>query len=91
VRPREEESPQIERVQTGVRMEKGLVKILKALAQFYDLSLGELLELMARGWLSGSVQLSPAAARAAAELARIYDVDLAAEPGLPVANGGARA
>jgi predicted DNA-binding ribbon-helix-helix protein len=33
-----------ERVQTGVRLEKRLVKVLKALAEIYDLSLGELLE-----------------------------------------------
>ena len=34
----------IERVQTGVRMEKRMVKVLKALAEYHDLSLGELLE-----------------------------------------------
>lgn len=34
----------VERVQTGVRMEKRLVKVLKALAEYHDVSLGELLE-----------------------------------------------
>ena len=34
----------IQRVQTGVRMEKRLVKILKALAEYHDLTLGDLLE-----------------------------------------------
>ena len=34
----------IERVQTGVRIEKQLLKVLKALAEFYDLTLGDLLE-----------------------------------------------
>ena len=34
----------VERVQTGVRMEKRLVKVLKALAELKDLSLGDLLE-----------------------------------------------
>jgi predicted DNA-binding ribbon-helix-helix protein len=34
----------IERVQTGVRMEKRLLKVLKALAEFHDLTLGDLLE-----------------------------------------------
>ena len=40
-------SPQkirIERVQTGVRMEKRMLKVLKALAEYLDLSLGDLLE-----------------------------------------------
>lgn len=34
----------IERIQTGVRMEKRLVKVLKAVAEYHDLSLGELIE-----------------------------------------------
>ena len=34
----------IDRVQTGVRMEKRLVKVLKALAEYHDMSLGDLLE-----------------------------------------------
>ena len=35
---------EIERVQTGVRLEKRLVKVLKALAEYLDVSLGELIE-----------------------------------------------
>lgn len=34
----------IERVQTGVRMEKSMTKVLKALSEYYDISLGQLLE-----------------------------------------------
>jgi hypothetical protein len=34
----------VERVQTGVRMEKRLLKVLKAIAELKDLSLGDLLE-----------------------------------------------
>jgi predicted DNA-binding ribbon-helix-helix protein len=34
----------IERVQTGVRLEKRMLKVLKALAEDLDMSLGELLE-----------------------------------------------
>ena len=34
----------IERVQTGVRMEKSMVKVLKALAEYWDMSFGQLLE-----------------------------------------------
>lgn len=34
----------IERVQTGVRMEKRMLKVLKALAEYLDMSLGDLLE-----------------------------------------------
>lgn len=35
---------QIERTQTGVRMEKRILKVLKALAEYHDLTLGDLLE-----------------------------------------------
>ncbi len=34
----------VERVQTGVRLEKRMVKVLKALAEYFDISLGDLLE-----------------------------------------------
>ena len=41
---REEERIPVERVQLGVRMEKRLVKVLKGLAEYHDISLGDLLE-----------------------------------------------
>lgn len=34
----------VERVQTGVRIEKRMLKVLKALAEYHDISLGDLLE-----------------------------------------------
>jgi hypothetical protein len=34
----------IERAQTGVRIEKRLLKVLKALAEYLDMTLGDLLE-----------------------------------------------
>jgi predicted DNA-binding ribbon-helix-helix protein len=37
---------EIERVQTGIRIEKRLLKVLKALAELKDLSLGDLLTLL---------------------------------------------
>lgn len=36
----------VERVQLGVRMERSMVKVLKAMAEYGDMSLGELLEEM---------------------------------------------
>ena len=38
------EEIKIERVQTGVRIEKRMLKVLKALAEYFDVSLGDLLE-----------------------------------------------
>jgi hypothetical protein len=39
-----EPSQIVERVQTGVRLEKRLLKVLKGLAEYHDLTLGDLLE-----------------------------------------------
>ena len=38
------EKIRVERVQTGVRIEKRMLKVLKALAEYLDISLGDLLE-----------------------------------------------
>ena len=43
----------IERVQTGVRLEKRLLKVLKGLAEHLDMSLGDLLEGMSLHCLEG--------------------------------------
>jgi hypothetical protein len=45
--PQEQQNRQpveVERVQTGVRMEKRLLKVLKAIAELKDMTLGDLLE-----------------------------------------------
>ena len=34
----------VERIQTGVRIEKRMLKVLKGLAEYLDLSLGDLIE-----------------------------------------------
>jgi hypothetical protein len=70
--------PKPDRVQTGVRMERRLVKVLKALAELYDLSLGELLERLVVTTFAGRKPFSEATLARVAELARIYALDLAA-------------
>src|SRR5438309_7720089 len=39
-----ETGPVVERVQTGVRIEKRILKVMKALAEYHDLTLGDLIE-----------------------------------------------
>ena len=48
-------------MQTGVRIERRLVKVLKAVAELYDLSLGEFLEDMVRDAFAGRQPLSDVA------------------------------
>jgi predicted DNA-binding ribbon-helix-helix protein len=66
----------VERVQTGIRMEKRLLKVLKALAEYHDLSLGDLLEGIVLHAMEGK---SPFDARAQARIAdfkRVYNLDV---------------
>src|SRR5213082_911601 len=65
----------VERAQTGVRMEKRLVKVLKALAELYDLSLGDLLEGIVLHAFAGRSPFSVPSLRRIAELERIYGLD----------------
>ena len=66
----------IERVQTGVRMEKRLVKVLKALAEYHDLSLGDLLEGIVLHAFEGKAPFGPESMRRIAEIRKIYGLDL---------------
>src|SRR5215470_7013330 len=66
----------VERVQTGVRMEKRLVKVLKALAELKDLSLGDLLEGICLHAFDGKLPFSEETRRKIAELKKIYGLDL---------------
>jgi hypothetical protein len=77
-RQRRGTSPEIERVQTGVRLEKRILKVLKALAELKDLSLGDLLEGIVLHAFEGKTPFSPETRKQIAELKRIYGLDLQA-------------
>ncbi|HEX3813573.1 MAG TPA: hypothetical protein VHX59_12085 [Mycobacteriales bacterium] len=86
--PKQENSQEakvaVERVQLGVRMEKRLVKVLKGLAEFENVTLGQLLEKIilhsfeAVPGQEGEMAASPHGQRALAaitDLKRIYGMD----------------
>lgn len=66
----------IERVQTGVRMEKRLLKVLKALAEFHDLTLGDLLEGIVLHAFDGKTAFQKPSRKRIRELKRFYGLDL---------------
>ena len=66
----------IERVQTGVRMEKRLLKVLKALAEYHDMSLGDLLEGIVLQAFDGKTPFSPANLKRIQDLKKFYALDL---------------
>ncbi len=74
----------VERVQLGVRMEQSMVKVLKGLAEFEDVTLGQLLEKIVLHSFEpvpgeeGEMAASPHGKRALAAIAdlkRIYGMD----------------
>jgi len=69
----------IERVQTGVRMEKRLLKVLKAFAEFKDMTLGDLLEGIVLHAFDGKAPFSEDSRRRIAELKKVYGLDLNAD------------
>jgi hypothetical protein len=74
--PRSQKKFVIERVQTGVRMEKRLLKVLKALAEFHDLTLGDLLEGIVLHAFDGKTAFQKPSRKRIKELKRFYGLDL---------------
>jgi hypothetical protein len=68
----------VERVQTGVRMEKRLLKVLKGLAELKDMTLGDLLEGIVLHGLEGKAPFSPDTLKEIEKLCNIYGLTLKA-------------
>ena len=71
-------APEVDRVQTGVRLEKRILKVLKALAELKDLSLGDLIEGIVLHAFEGKTPFNAETLRQIAELRQIYGLDLKA-------------
>jgi hypothetical protein len=69
---------EIERIQTGVRMEKRLLKVLKAVAELKDMSLGDLLEGIVLHAFEGKSAFSPQTLKEIEKLKSIYGLTLRA-------------
>lgn len=68
----------VERVQTGIRIEKRLLKVLKAVAEYRDLTLGDLVEGIVLHAFEGKAPFAPETLERIAELKRIYGLTLTA-------------
>jgi hypothetical protein len=66
----------VERVQTGVRIEKRLLKVLKALAEFHDLTLGDLLEGIVLHAFDGKEAFQKPSRLRIKQLKKFYGLDL---------------
>ncbi len=68
----------VERTQTGVRLEKKLLKVLKATAEYCDLSLGDLLEGVVLHVFEGKTPFSPETLEKIQQLKQVYGLELTA-------------
>jgi len=68
----------IERVQTGVRVEKRILKVLKGLAEYLDISLGDLIEGVVLHAFEGKAPFSEATLAQIAKLKSVYGLELTA-------------
>jgi len=68
----------VERVQTGLRIEKRLLKVLKGLAEHLDMSLADLIEGMALHAFEGKLPFSDETRGKIEQLKSVYDLDLTA-------------
>ena len=76
--PADSERRTVERVQTGVRMEKRILLVLKALAGAHDLSFGDLLEGIVLHAFDGKAPFGAESMAKIAALREVYGLDLTA-------------
>ena len=72
-------APAVERVQTGVRIEKRLLKVMKALAEYHDLTLGDLIEGIVLHAFDGKCPFGVESLKRISEFRKIYHLDLDSE------------
>lgn len=72
-------SIEVERVQTGVRLEKRMLKVLKAIAEQKDMSLGDLLEGIVLHAFEGKAPFSPQTLKDIEQFRSLYGLTLRAQ------------
>ena len=73
------EPMRVTKIQTGVRIEKRLLKVLKGLAEYLDMSLGDLLEGIVLHAFEGRSPFVKPTLEKIEQLKKVYDLDYGAE------------
>ena len=76
--PRKKALKKVERVQTGIRFEKRTLKVLKALAEYLDMTLGDLMEGIVLHSFEGKPPFGKETVKRIAQLKAFYGLDLTA-------------
>ncbi|GAA3446168.1 hypothetical protein [Planomonospora venezuelensis] len=66
----------VERVQTGLRIEKSMLKVLKGLAEYLDMSVGDLVEGIVLHAFEGKAPFSPETTAKIDQLKEVYSLKL---------------
>jgi hypothetical protein len=66
----------VERVQTGVRIEERILKVLKAFAEYHDMTLGDLLEGIVLHAFDGKCPFGAESLKRIKDLKKFYGLDL---------------
>jgi hypothetical protein len=79
--PADDEPPEpttflVERVQTGVRIDKNILKVLKALAQSFDMTLGDLIEGIVLHAFDGKLPFDEPLLERVRQLKQVYGLEL---------------
>ena len=67
---------QVQRVQTGMRIEKRILKVLKALAEYLDMTLGDLIEGIVLHAFEGKSPFDKKSIKKIEEIKKVYELDL---------------
>jgi len=68
----------IERTQTGIRLEKRILKVLKGIAAYHEITLGDLLEGICLHAFEGKVPFNEKSLKKIDEIRRVYGLELTA-------------
>jgi hypothetical protein len=77
----------VERVQTGIRIEKRILKVLKGVAEYHDIYLGDLLEGICLHAFENKAPFSEATLKRVRMLREVYHLDLTAEDSHRLVDG----
>ena len=69
----------IERIQTGLRLEKRMLKVLKGLAEHFEISTAEILEAMILHNFEGKTPFSTGTLKKIGQLKQVYELELTAD------------
>lgn len=66
----------VHRIQTGMRIEKRILKVLKALAEYLDMTLGDLIEGIVLHVFEGKVPFDDKTIKKIEEIKKVYELNL---------------